>query len=46
MKVIYNDERGERYYDDIYEMFFENLKNRKVDFNLLLKMYVDCLKLE
>lgn len=46
MKIIYNDERGERHYDDIYEMFFENLKNRKVDFNLLLKMYVDYLQLE
>lgn len=46
MKVIYNDERGEVKYDDIYQMFFENLKNRKVDFNLLSKMYVDYLQLE
>lgn len=46
MKVIYNDERGEVNYADIYQMFFENLNDRKIDFNKLSKLYVDYLQQE
>lgn len=46
MKVIYDDERGEVIYDDIYQMFFENLKYRKVDFNKLVNLYVMFLQNE
>lgn len=41
MKVIYDDYHNEVNYDDIYQMFLENLKDRKIDFNILSKLYVD-----
>lgn len=44
MKVIYDDERNTRYYKDEYEMFFENLKDRKLDFNELTKLYLKYLQ--
>lgn len=44
MKVIYDDYHNEVNYDDIYQMFLENLKDRKIDFNILSKLYVDYLQ--
>lgn len=44
MKVIYDDERGERTYRDEREMFYECLVNGKVDFSVLASIYVKYLK--
>ena len=46
MIVIYDDERGRVNYENIYELFFENLKQKKIDFNRLSKLYVDYLQTE
>lgn len=45
MKVIY-DNKEEVEYSDIYEMFFENLKERKINFNMLSQRYVDYLQMQ
>lgn len=44
MKVIYDDERGERTYDNEREMFYECLINRRVDFSVLASIYVKYLQ--
>lgn len=47
IKVLYDDERGlqgYKSYYDIYEMFFENLVDGKVNFNQLSNLYVKHLE--
>lgn len=44
MKVIYDDERGEVYYDNIDQMILENLVNKKLDFNKINQLYVRHLE--
>lgn len=46
MKVVYDDERGEKKYKDEHEMFYDCLVQRKVNFNILTNMYVKYLQSE
>lgn len=44
MKVIYDDERGERYYDNIDQIILENLIDNRLDFNRVSQLYVKHLE--
>lgn len=44
MKVIYDDERGEVYYDNIDQVIMHNLISKKLDFNKVSQLYVKHLE--
>lgn len=44
MKVIYDDERGEVYYDNIDQVIMHNLISKKLDFNKVSQLYVKYLE--
>ena len=44
MKVIYDDERGEVYYDNIDQLILENLIDNKLNFNKVSQLYVKHLE--
>lgn len=46
MKVIYDDERGEVYYDNIDQVIMHNLIKKKLDFNKVSQLYVKYLERE
>ena len=44
IKIIYDDERGYKEYQNIKELIFENLVSRRFDYNEITKMYVEYLQ--
>ena len=44
IKVKYDDERGEVYYDDIDQVIMHNLIKKKLDFNKVSQLYVKYLE--